>query len=61
LDVSKNPALSYLDCRENQLTSLVLSKKTALTDLYCDGNKFDCAAFISKYGIENIGYSYCPN
>jgi len=22
--------------------------------LYCDGNKFDCAALISKYGIENI-------
>jgi hypothetical protein len=22
--------------------------------LYCDGNKFDCAALISKYGIENL-------
>jgi hypothetical protein len=22
--------------------------------LYCDGNKFDCAALISQYGIENL-------
>jgi Leucine-rich repeat (LRR) protein len=54
LDVSKNTALTFLDCSKNQLTSLDVSKNTALGWLYCDGNKFDCAALISKYGIENI-------
>ncbi len=53
LDVSQNTALTYLLCDNNQLTSLDVSKNTALSDLYCDGNKFDCAALISKYGIEN--------
>ena len=46
-------ALTYLSCRGNQLKSLDLSKNTALWELSCDGNKFDCAALISKYGIEN--------
>ncbi|MBR5690179.1 MAG: leucine-rich repeat domain-containing protein, partial [Prevotella sp.] len=46
LDVSKNTALTYLDCtgpgtgggRCNELTSLDVSKNTALTDLRCSGN-----------------------
>jgi len=54
LNVSKNTALTSLNCSENQLTSLDVSKNTALTTLVCEGNKFDCPALISKYGIENI-------
>jgi hypothetical protein len=37
-----------------QVNRLDVSKNTALTDLRCGGNKFDCAALISKYGIENL-------
>lgn len=32
-------SLTYLDCRENQLTSLDISNNTALTYLACDGNQ----------------------
>ena len=32
-------ALEYLDCSDNQLTSLDVSKNTALTDLDCSGNQ----------------------
>jgi Leucine-rich repeat (LRR) protein len=32
-------ALTYLNCRSNQLTSLDVSKNTALTDLYCYSNQ----------------------
>jgi len=39
LDVSKNTALTSLNCGRNQLTSLDLSKNTALTYLDCDGNQ----------------------
>ena len=35
LDVSGNPALTNLDCNNNQLTSLDVSKNTALTNLNC--------------------------
>ena len=55
LDVSKNTVLTYLGCYENQLTSLDVSKNSALTYLYCGGNKFDCTALKSKYGITNEG------
>lgn len=36
LDVSKNTALTYLDCRSTSITNLDISKNTALTTLYCD-------------------------
>ena len=39
LDVSKNTALTSLDCSSNKLTSLDLSKNTALTSLKCGGNQ----------------------
>ena len=39
LDVSKNMALTNLDCCNNQLTSLDVSKNTALTNLSCGGNQ----------------------
>ena len=35
LDLSKNTALTYLDCSYCKITSLDLSKNTALTSLYC--------------------------
>ena len=53
LDVSKNSSLTDLSCAGNQLKRLDVSKNTSLTALWCEGNKFDCAALISKYGIEN--------
>ena len=53
LDLSKNTALTVLSCGGNQLKRLDVSKNTSLTALWCEGNKFDCAALISKYGIEN--------
>ena len=53
LDLSKNTALTDLDCHYNKLTSLDVSKNSALAWLSCDGNKFDCAALISKYGLKN--------
>ena len=39
LDVSKNIALTYLDCSDNPLTSLDVSKNIALTHLECYGNQ----------------------
>ena len=39
LDVSKNTALTRLDCWGIQLTSLDVSKNTALTILYCPSNQ----------------------
>ena len=32
-------ALTYLNCQDNQLTALDVSKNTALTDLSCEGNQ----------------------
>ena len=42
-------ALKYLRGYDNQLTSLDVSKNTALTILDCAGNKFDCDALKAKY------------
>ena len=39
LDVSRNTALTYLNCSYNQLTSLDVTKNTALTDLNCGSNQ----------------------
>ena len=39
LDVSKNTALTHLECYNNQLTSLDVSKNTALTYLDCGDNQ----------------------
>ncbi len=35
---SNNTALTYLNCDDNQLTSLDVSKSTALTELLCQRN-----------------------
>ena len=42
-------ALTTLYCGGNKITSLDVSKNTALTRLDCDENKFDCAALKRKY------------
>ncbi|MDE7368898.1 MAG: leucine-rich repeat domain-containing protein [Muribaculaceae bacterium] len=39
LDVSKNTALTTLECYENQLTTLDVSKNTSLTTLNCGYNQ----------------------
>ena len=39
LDVSKNSALTSLNCANNQLTNLDVSKNRALTYLYCSNNR----------------------
>jgi Leucine-rich repeat (LRR) protein len=39
LDVTKNTALTYLNCSQNRLSSLDVSKNTALTQLYCSNNQ----------------------
>ena len=39
LDVSKNTALPYLECKKNQLTNLYLSKNMALRYLDCNSNQ----------------------
>ena len=39
LDLSANPALTWLNCGGNQLTALDLSANPALTWLNCDGNQ----------------------
>jgi Leucine-rich repeat (LRR) protein len=39
IDVSKNTALTYLNCRFNQLTSLDVSNNTELTELACENNQ----------------------
>ena len=39
MDVSNNEALNYLNCSNNQLTSLNVRQNTALEDLFCDNNQ----------------------
>ena len=45
-------SLTGLDCNGNQLTSLDVSKNSALTILDCGDNKFDCDALKRKYGLD---------
>ena len=47
-------ALTSLDCSQNQLSTLDLTKNIALTYLYCDNNKFDCDAIKAKYSDTEI-------
>ncbi|WP_374173257.1 T9SS type A sorting domain-containing protein [Flavobacterium tructae] len=37
INMASNPALKYLDCSKNPLSTLDVSKNTQLTELYCDG------------------------
>lgn len=44
LDLSNNPALVYLDCSCNQLTSLYLNENAPLDTLICEENQRDVNA-----------------
>ena len=44
-------ALTHLSCMNNKLTSLDVSNNTALSNLFCDGNIFNCEALKAKYGL----------
>lgn len=48
--MSKNITLAYLECHDNQLTSLDVSKNTALTSLVCQSNKLSTATLNSLFG-----------
>tara|TARA_B110000902_G_scaffold210182_1_gene240253 strand:+ start:1318 stop:1908 length:591 start_codon:yes stop_codon:yes gene_type:complete len=49
-------ALTYLDCLDNQLTNLDVSKNTALTYLDCLDNQFDCSPQMNKINEEVENY-----
>ncbi|MBR6194988.1 MAG: leucine-rich repeat domain-containing protein, partial [Prevotella sp.] len=55
--VSKNTALTYLQCYNNQLTSLDVSKNTALTRLYCQNNKLN-SLDVSKNTLLTVLWCY---
>ena len=50
-------ALTGLNCHRNQLTSLDVSNNTALTELYCGENQFDCSPQMDK--INNLEEGGC--
>jgi len=50
LDVSKNTELTYLDCNNNQITSLDVSKNTALTTVNVCSNQLDADALDAMLG-----------
>ena len=45
-------ALEKLNCIYNRLISLDVSNNTALIDLRCLGNYFDCDALKAKYNLK---------
>ena len=49
IDISKNTALTYLDCEYGELTSLDVSKNTALTSLNCYNNELTATALNSLF------------
>ena len=53
------PNLTYLDCSGNQLTSLDVSKNTALTYLSCGGN--DCMTSLNVSGHTSLTTLVCQN
>ena len=54
LDVSKNTALTKLECYENQLTNLDVSKNTALTWLNCYHNKLTALDVSQNTALTNL-------
>lgn len=54
LDVSKNIALTYLNCGANQLTVLDVSKNTALTKLNCQGNQLTTLDVSKNTALTNL-------
>ncbi len=56
--MSKNTALTWLDCRFNELTELDVSKNTALTDLYCSYNKLTKLDVSKNTALTHLGCGY---
>jgi len=54
LDVSKNTALTKLDCSSNQLTALDVSKNTALTNLQCRKNQLTALDVSKNTALTNL-------
>ena len=57
MDVSKNAALEYLDCSNNQLSKLDVSKNTVLKTLYCDSNRLSELDVSKNAALEYLGCS----
>ena len=53
--ISKNKNLIKINCKENQLTELDVSKNSRLTDLYYDNNKFSAFDASKKNELKNTG------
>jgi Leucine-rich repeat (LRR) protein len=61
LDVSKNTALTNLDCTNNQLTSLDITKNTALTKLNCSSNQLTSLDVSKNTALTQLGCYNNPN
>ena len=55
LDMSKNTALTYLYCYNNQLTSLDVSNNTALTYLWCQSNQLTSLDVSHNTALTSLG------
>ena len=60
LDVSKNTALTHLECGGNQLTVLDVSKNTALTYLYCYNNQLTALDVSKNTALTRLRCRYNP-
>ena len=58
LDVSKNAALTHLNCSMNQLTSLDVSNNTALTDLQCAYNPLNSLDVSNNTALTDLHCGY---
>ena len=58
LDVSRNPALTLLNCSDNQLTALDVSKNTALKELYCKQNQLTALDVSKNTALERLECNY---
>ena len=55
--MSKNTALTSLECFNNQLTSLDVSKNTALTDLWCSDNQLTSLNVSKNTALKHLNCS----
>ena len=58
LDVSKNTALQFIDCDNNQITALDVTNNTALKSLYCHGNKLTSLDVSNNTALEQLSCGY---
>ena len=56
--ISAFTALTYLDCYNNQLTSLNVSGNTALTTLYCDNNLLTSLNVSANTALDGLNCSF---